>query len=167
METKIDFNKLSDLILKENSGKSRDELWENTQKYKSMEIKLKDELDTLIRNPLTKEISYKDNKSYMKKSLMYKIIENQEIFSKEEFLSLYKEEGGIFEQTVEKIDFDKFKNIKTILINCIASNDETLVNFYSNGFFDDLSKFNEETEVHLSNVILKNVDKVFLNLIYQ
>lgn len=166
MENKIDINRMSELLLNE-FELDKNTLWENSKKFKVMKIEMKEEIDTFSKNPLTKEISYKDRENYMKDSFMYKIMGNQEMTSKEEFLSLFKEEKEVFEEIVEKIDFDKFKNIKTILINCIASNDEILVDFYSNGFLNDLNKLDENIEVHFSNIILKNIDGVFLNLIYQ
>ena len=103
----------------------------------------------------------------MNDSFMYKIMENQSITSKEDFLSQFKEEGEIFEKVVEEIDFDKLKDTKVILINAISSNEETLVNFYSNGFFDNLARFDDKIEIYFSNVILKNIEGVFFNLIYQ
>lgn len=166
METKIDLNRVRELLLNE-IELDKNTLWENSEKFKVMEIEMKEEIDIFSKNPLTNEISYKDRENYMKDSFMYKIMENQEMTSKEEFLSLFKEEKEVFEEIVEKIDFDKFKNIKTILINCIASNDEILVDFYSNGFLNDLNKLDENIEVHFSNIILKNIEGVFFNLIYQ
>ena len=166
MENKIDLNRISELLSNE-FGLDKNTLWENSKKFKAMEIEMKDELDTFFKNPLTKEISYKDRESYIKDSFMYKIMENQEMCSKEDFFSYFDEEGEIFEQIVEKINFENFKNVKTLLLNCISSNEKVLINFYSNGFLDDLNKFNKETNVHLSNIILNGVDKIFFNLIYQ
>jgi hypothetical protein len=132
-----------------------------------MEIEMKDELDTFTKNPLTKEISYKDRQSYMNNSFMYKIMENQEMMSKEKFLSLFKEEGEIFEQIVEEINFEEFQNIKTLLLNSISANEKVLTDFYANGFFDDLNKFNEEANIYLANIIIKDIDKIYFNLVYQ
>ena len=128
---------------------------------------MKDELDTFTKNPLTKEISYKDRQSYMNNSFMYKIMENQEMMSKEKFLSLFKEDGEIFEQIVEEINFEEFQNIKTLLLNSISANEKVLTDFYANGFFDDLNKFNEEANIYLANIIIKDIDKIYFNLVYQ
>lgn len=166
METKIDLNRVSELLLNE-FGLDKNNLWGNSEKFKAMEIEMKEELNTFSKNPLTKEISYKDRESYIKDSFMYKIMENQEMTSKEIFFSNFEEEGEIFEQIVEKINFEEFKNIKTLLLNCISSNEEVLINFYANGFLDDINRFNKETNIHFANVIVKGVDKIFLNLIYQ
>ena len=166
MENKIDLNRISELLSKE-CGLDKNTLWENSEKFKIMEIEMKEELNTFSKNPLTKEISYKDRESYIKNSFMYKIMENQSITSKEEFLSQFKEEGEIFEKVVEEIDFDKLKDTKIMLINAISSNEETLVDFYSNGFFDNLARFDDKIEIYFSNIILKNIEGVFFNLIYQ
>ncbi|MCT7549977.1 hypothetical protein N5U04_07865 [Aliarcobacter butzleri] len=166
MENKIDLNKISELLSNE-FGLDKNTLWENSEKFKIMEIEMKEELNTFSKNPLTKEISYKDRESYIKNSFMYKIMENQSITSKEEFLSQFKEEGEIFEKVVEEIDFDKLKDTKIMLINAISSNEETLVDFYSNGFFDNLARFDDKIEIYFSNIILKNIEGVFFNLIYQ
>lgn len=166
MGNKIDLNKVSELLSKE-CGLDKNSLWENSEKFKAMEIEMKDEFDAFIKNPLTKKISYKDRESYIKDSFMYKIMENQEMCSKEDFFSYFKKDGEIFEQIVEEINFDEFQNIKTLLLNCISSNEKILIDFYADSFLDDLNKFNRETNVHLSNVILKGVDKIFFNLIYQ
>ena len=103
MENKIDLNRIRELLLK-GCGLDKNSLWENSEEFKIMKIEMKDELDTFTKNPLTKEISYKDRQSYMNNSFMYKIMENQEMMSKEKFLSLFKEEGEIFEQIVEEIN---------------------------------------------------------------
>ena len=81
-------------------------------------------------------------------------MENQEMCSKEDFFSYFDEEGEIFEQIVEEINFENFQNVKTLLLNCISNNEEVLIDFYSNGFLDDLNKFNKET-----NEILFEVSK--------
>ena len=166
MENKIDLNKIRELLLK-GSGLDKNSLWENSKEFKIMEIEMKDELDTFTKNPLTKEISYKDRQSYMNNSFMYKIMENQEMMSKEKFLSLFKEEGEIFEQIVEEINFEEFQNIKTLLLNSISANEKVLTDFYANGFFDDLNKFNEEANIYLANIIIKDIDKIYFNLVYQ
>ena len=166
MENKIDLNRIRELLLKE-SGLDKNSLWENSEEFKVMKIEMKDELDTFTKNPLTKEISYKDRQSYMNNSFMYKIMENQEMMSKEKFLSLFKEEGEIFEQIVEEINFEEFQNIKTLLLNSISANEKVLTDFYANGFFDDLNKFNEEANIYLANIIIKDIDKIYFNLVYQ
>ena len=166
MENKIDLNRIRELLLK-GSGLDKNSLWENSEEFKIMKIEMKDELDTFTKNPLTKEISYKDRQSYMNNSFMYKIMENQEMMSKEKFLSLFKEEGEIFEQIVEEINFEEFQNIKTLLLNSISANEKVLTDFYANGFFDDLNKFNEEANIYLANIIIKDIDKIYFNLVYQ
>ena len=166
MENKIDLNSIRELLLK-GSGLDKNSLWENSEEFKIMEIEMKDELDTFTKNPLTKEISYKDRQSYMNNSFMYKIMENQEMMSKEKFLSLFKEEGEIFEQIVEEINFEEFQNIKTLLLNSISANEKVLIDSYANGFFDDLNKFNEEANIYLANIIIKDIDKIYFNLVYQ
>ena len=166
MENKIDLNSIRELLLK-GSGLDKNSLWENSEEFKIMEIEMKDEFDTFAKNPLTKEISYKDRQSYMNNSFMYKIMENQEMMSKEKFLSLFKEEGEIFEQIVEEINFEEFQNIKTLLLNSISANEKVLTDFYANGFFDDLNKFNEEANIYLANIIIKDIDKIYFNLVYQ
>ena len=166
MGNKIDLNKIRELLLK-GSGLDKNSLWENSEEFKVMKIEMKDELDTFTKNPLTKEISYKDRQSYMNNSFMYKIMENQEMMSKEKFLSLFKEEGEIFEQIVEEINFEEFQNIKTLLLNSISANEKVLTDFYANGFFDDLNKFNEEANIYLANIIIKDIDKIYFNLVYQ
>ena len=166
MENKIDLNRISELLSNE-LGLDKNTLWENSEKFKAMTIEMKEKLDTFSKNPLTKEISYKDRETYMNNSFMYKIMENQSITSKEDFLSQFKEEGEIFEKVVEEIDFDKLKDTKVILINAISSDEETLVDFYSNGFLDNLARFDDKIEIYFSNIILKNIEGVFFNLIYQ
>ena len=166
MENKIDLNSIRELLLK-GSGLDKNSLWENSEEFKIMEIEMKDELDTFTKNPLTKEISYKDRQSYINDSFIYKIMENQEMMSKEKFLSLFKVEGEIFEQIVEEINFEEFQNIKTLLLNSISANEKVLTDFYANGFFDDLNKFNEEANIHLANIIIKDIDKIYFNLVYQ
>jgi hypothetical protein len=166
MENKIDLNRIRELLLKR-SGLDKNSLWENSEEFKIMEIEMKDELDTFTKNPLTKEISYKDRQSYTNDSFMYKIMENQEMMSKEKILSLFKEEGEIFEQIVEEINFEEFQNIKTLLLNSISANEKVLTDFYANGFFDDLNKFNEEANIYLANIIIKDIDKIYFNLVYQ
>ncbi|QKE29030.1 hypothetical protein AACT_1882 [Arcobacter acticola] len=166
MGNKIDLNRMSELLSKE-CGLDKNNFWENSEKFKIMEIEMKDEFDTFAKNPLTKEISYKDKQSYMNDSFMYKIMKNQEMITKEEFLSLFKEEDEIFEQIVEKINFQEFQNVKTLLLNCISANEKVLIDFYANGFLDDLNKFNEESNIHLANIIIKDINKIFFNLIYQ
>lgn len=158
MESKIDLKKIAKLLV--NYEDSNDEL-------ETIEIKMSDEIDNCIKNLLKNVASYKDRESYIKDSFMYKIMENQEMCSKEDFFSYFDEEGEIFEQIVEEINFENFQNVKTLLLNCISNNEEVLIDFYSNGFLDDLNKFNKETNVHLSNIILNGVDKIFFNLIYQ
>lgn len=158
MESKIDLKKIAKLLV--NYEDSNDEL-------ETIEIKMSDEIDNCIKNLLENVASYKDRESYIKDSFMYKIMENQEMCSKEDFFSYFDEEGEIFEQIVEEINFENFQNVKTLLLNCISNNEEVLIDFYSNGFLDDLNKFNKETNVHLSNIILNGVDKIFFNLIYQ
>ena len=166
MENKIDLKKVSELLLKE-CGLDKNTLWENSEKFKVMKIEMKDELDTFSKNPLTKEISYKDRESYIKDSFMYKIMENQDMTSKEIFFSNFEEEREIFEQIVEEINFEEFQNVKTLLLNCISTNEEVLIDFYANGFLDDINRFNKETNIHFANVIIEGVDKIFFNLIYQ
>ena len=80
MENKIDLNRISELLSNE-LGLDKNTLWENSEKFKAMTIEMKEKLDTFSKNPLTKEISYKDRESYMNDSLMYKIMENQSITS--------------------------------------------------------------------------------------
>ena len=166
MGNKIDLNRISELLSNE-FGLDKNTLWENSEKFKVMKIEMKDELETFVKNPLTKEISYKDRESYIKDSFMYKIMENQEMMSKEKFLSLFKEEGEIFGQIVEEINFEEFQNIKTLLLNSISANEKVLTDFYANGFFDDLNKFNEEANIYLANIIIKDIDKIYFNLVYQ
>ena len=166
MENKIDLNRIRELLLK-GSGLDKNNLWENSEEFKIMEIEMKDELDTFAKNPLSKEISYKDRQSYMNDSFMYKIMENQEMMSKEEFLSLFKKEGEIFEQIVEEINFEEFQNVKTLLLNSISANEKVLNDSYANGFFEDLNKFNEEANIYLANIIIKDIDKIYFNLVFQ
>lgn len=128
---------------------------------------MKNELDSYIKGLLKNEISYKNRESYLENSLIYKIMESQEMCSKEIFFSDFDEEGEIFEQIVEEINFDEFQNVKTLLLNCISSSEEVLIDFYANGFLDDLNKFNKESNIHLANIIVKDIDKIFFNLIYQ
>lgn len=158
MESKIDLKKIAKLLV--NYEDSNDEL-------ETIEIKMSDEIDNCIKNLLENVASYKDRESYIKDSFMYKIMENQEMCSKEDFFSYFDEEGEIFEQIVEEINFENFQNVKTLLLNCISNNEEVLIDFYSNGFLDDLNKFNKESNIHLANVVVKDVDKIFFNLIYQ
>lgn len=158
METKIDLKKVANLLI--NYEDSND-------KSKIIEIKMNDEIDSCIKNLLENVVSYKDRNSYLENSLMSKIRENQEMTSKEIFLSDFDEEGEIFEQIVEEINFEEFQNIKTLLLNYISSSEEVLIDFYANGFLDNLNKFNKETSIHFSNVIVEGVDKMYLNLIYQ
>jgi hypothetical protein len=166
MENKIDLKKVSELLLKE-CGLDKNTLWENSEKFKAMKIEMKEELNTFSKNPLTNEISYKDRESYIKDSFMYKIMENQDMTSKEIFFSNFEEEREIFEQIVEEINFEEFQNVKTLLLNCISTNEEVLIDFYANGFLDDINRFNKETNIHFANVIIEGVDKIFFNLIYQ
>lgn len=128
---------------------------------------MKNELDSYIKGLLKNKITYKNKNSYLENSLIYKIMENQEMCSKESFFSYFEEEGEIFEQIVEEINFEEFQNVKTLLLNCISANEEVLIDFYANGFLDNLNKFNKETSIHFSNVIVEGVDKMYLNLIYQ
>jgi len=158
METKIDLKKVANLLI--NYEDSND-------KSKIIEIKMNDEIDSCIKNLLENVVSYKDRNSYLENSLIYKIMENQEMCSKEDFFSYFDEEGEIFEQIVEEINFENFQNVKTLLLNCISSSEEVLIDFYANGFLDNLNKFNKETSIHFSNVIVEGVDKMYLNLIYQ
>ena len=158
METKIDLKKVANLLI--NYEDSND-------KSKIIEIKMNDEIDSCIKNLLENVVSYKDRNSYLENSLMFKIRENQGMTSKEIFLSDFDEEGEIFEQILEEINFEEFQNIKTLLLNYISSSEEVLIDFYANGFLDNLNKFNKETSIHFSNVIVEGVDKMYLNLIYQ
>ena len=158
MESKIDLKKVANLLI--NYEYSND-------KSKIIEIKMNDEIDSCIKNLLENVVSYKDRNSYLENSLMSKIRENQGMTSKEIFLSDFDEEGEIFEQIVEEINFEEFQNIKTLLLNYISSSEEVLIDFYANGFLDNLNKFNKETSIHFSNVIVEGVDKMYLNLIYQ
>lgn len=158
MESKIDLKKVANLLI--NYEDSND-------KSKIIEIKMNDEIDSCIKNLLENVVSYKDRNSYLENSLMFKIRENQGMTSKEIFLSDFDEEGEIFEQILEEINFEEFQNIKTLLLNCISSSEEVLIDFYANGFLDNLNKFNKETSIHFSNVIVEGVDKMYLNLIYQ
>lgn len=158
MESKIDLKKVANLLI--NYEDSND-------KSKIIEIKMNDEIDSCIKNLLENVVSYKDRNSYLENSLMSKIRENQGMTSKEIFLSDFDEEGEIFEQILEEINFEEFQNIKTLLLNCISSSEEVLIDFYANGFLDNLNKFNKETSIHFSNVIVEGVDKMYLNLIYQ
>ena len=158
MESKIDLKKVANLLI--NYEDSND-------KSKIIEIKMNDEIDSCIKNLLENVVSYKDRNSYLENSLMSKIRENQEMTSKEIFLSDFDEEGEIFEQILEEINFEEFQNIKTLLLNYISSSEEVLIDFYANGFLDNLNKFNKETSIHFSNVIVEGVDKMYLNLIYQ
>ena len=158
MESKIDLKKVANLLI--NYEDSND-------KSKIIEIKMNDEIDSCIKNLLENVVSYKDRNSYLENSLMFKIRENQGMTSKEIFLSDFDEEGEIFEQIVEEINFEEFQNIKTLLLNYISSSEEVLIDFYANGFLDNLNKFNKETSIHFSNVIVEGVDKMYLNLIYQ
>lgn len=158
MESKIDLKKVANLLI--NYEDSND-------KSKIIEIKMNDEIDSCIKNLLENVVSYKDRNSYLENSLMFKIRENQGMTSKEIFLSDFDEEGEIFEQILEEINFEEFQNIKTLLLNYISSSEEVLIDFYANGFLDNLNKFNKETSIHFSNVIVEGVDKMYLNLIYQ
>ncbi len=72
MENKIDLNSIRELLLK-GSGLDKNSLWENSEEFKIMEIEMKDELDTFTKNPLTKEISYKDRQSYINDILSIKL----------------------------------------------------------------------------------------------
>lgn len=128
---------------------------------------MENKFDSCIKNLLENVVSYKDRNSYLENSLIYKIMENQEMCSKESFFSYFDEEGEIFEQIVEEINFEEFQNVKTLLLNCISANEEVLIDFYANGFLDDLNKFNKESNIHLANIIIKDIDKIFFNLIYQ
>ncbi|CAM3601219.1 hypothetical protein [Arcobacter aquimarinus] len=128
---------------------------------------MENKLDSCIKNLLENVVSYKDRNSYLENSLIYKIMENQEMCSKESFFSYFKEEGEIFEQIIEEINFEEFQNVKTLLLNCISSSEEELIDFYANGFLDDLNKFNKESNIHLANIIIKDIDKIFFNLVYQ
>lgn len=158
MGTKIDLKKVANLLIN----------YEDTNdKLETIEIKMNDEINSCIKNLLENVVSYKDRNSYLENSLLYKIMENQEMISKEIFLSDFDEEGEIFEQIVEEINFDDFQNVKTLLLNCISANEEVLIDFYANGFLDDLNKFNKESNIHLANIVVNGVDKIFLNLIYQ
>ena len=158
MESKIDLKKVANLLINyENSN----------DKSKIIEIKMNDEIDSCIKNLLENVVSYKDRNSYLENSLMSKIRENQEMTSKEIFLSDFDEEGEIFEQIVEEINFEEFQNIKTLLLNSISANEKVLTDFYANGFFDDLNKFNEEANIYLANIIIKDIDKIYFNLVYQ
>ena len=127
MESKIDLKKIAKLLV--NYEDSNDEL-------ETIEIKMSDEIDNCIKNLLENVASYKDRESYIKDSFMYKIMENQEMCSKEDFFSYFDEEGEIFEQIVEEINFENFQNVKTLLLNCISNSEEALIDFYSNGFLD-------------------------------
>lgn len=158
METKIDLKKVSRLLAYDENNNDRSE---------TIEIKMNNEINSCIKNLLENVVSYKDRNSYLKNSLMFKLMENQEMTSKEIFLSYFDEEGEIFEQIVEEINFNDFQNVKTLLLNCISNNEETLIDFYANGFLDDLNKFNKESNIHLANIVIKDVDKIFFNLIYQ
>ena len=158
METKIDLKKVANLLINYE---------DRNDKSKSIEIKMNDEINRCIKNLLENVVSYKNRNSYLANSLIYKIMESQEMCSKEIFLLDFDEEGEIFEQIVEKINFDDFQNVKTLLLNCISSSEEVLIDFYANGFLDDLNKFNKESNIHLANVVVKDVDKIFFNLIYQ
>lgn len=128
---------------------------------------MKNKLDSCIKNLLENVVSYKNRNSYLANSLIYKIMESQEMCSKEIFLLDFDEEGEIFEQIVEEINFDDFQNVKTLLLNCISANEEVLIDFYANSFLDDLNKFNKESNIHLANIVVNGVNKIFLNLIYQ
>ncbi|WP_323593057.1 hypothetical protein [Aliarcobacter butzleri] len=128
---------------------------------------MKNELDSYIKGLLKNEITYKNRNSYLENSLIYKIMKNQEMCSKESFFSYFEEEGEIFEQIVEEINFEEFQNVKTLLLNCISANEEVLIDFYANGFLDDLNKFNKESNIHLANIIIKDIDRILFNLIYQ
>ncbi|QKF77626.1 hypothetical protein [Arcobacter defluvii] len=128
---------------------------------------MENKLDSCIKNLLENVVSHKDRNSYLENSLIYKIMENQEMCSKESFFSYFEEEGEIFEQIVEEINFEEFQNVKTLLLNCISSSEEVLIDFYANGFLDDLNKFNKESNIHLANVVVRDIDKIFFNLIYQ
>ena len=158
METKIDLKKVANLLINYE---------DRNDKSKSIEIKMNDEINSCIKNLLENVVSYKNRNSYLANSLIYKIMESQEMCSKEIFLLDFDEEGEIFEQIVEKINFDDFQNVKTLLLNCISSSEEVLIDFYANGFLDDLNKFNKESNIHLANIVVNGVDKIFLNLIYQ
>jgi hypothetical protein len=166
MENKIDIYKMRELLSKE-CGLDKNNLWENSEKFKIMKIENKDELDNFAKNPLMKTISYKHRENYIKDSFMYRIMENQEVCSKEDFFSSFDEKEEIFEQIVEEINFEEFQDVKTLLINCISNNDKELVDFYANGFLDDIYKFNQETNIHLANVIIKDINKIYFNLVYQ
>ena len=100
MESKIDLKKVANLLI--NYEDSND-------KSKIIEIKMNDEIDSCIKNLLENVVSYKDRNSYLENSLMSKIRENQEMTSKEIFLSDFDEEGEIFEQIVEEINFEEFQ----------------------------------------------------------
>jgi hypothetical protein len=158
MKTKIDLKKVANLLINYE---------DNNDKSKIIEIKMNNEINSCIKNLLENVVSYKDRNSYLENSLIYKIMENQEITSKEIFLSNFDEEGEIFEQIVEEINFDDFQNVKTLILNCISSSEEVLIDFYANGFFNDLNKFNKESNIHFANIVIKDIDKIFFNLIYQ
>ena len=82
---------------------------------------MRNEFDSYIKDLLKNEISYKNRESYLENSLIYKIMENQEMCPKESFFSDF-EEGEIFERIVEKINFEEFQNVKTLLFGNIFIN---------------------------------------------
>ena len=53
------------------------------------------------------------------------------------------------------------------MLNSISANEKVLIDSYANGFFDDLNKFNEEANIYLANIIIKDIDKIYFNLVYQ
>lgn len=158
MKTKIDLKKVSRLLAYDENNNDRSE---------TIEIKMNNEINSCIKNLLENVVSYKDRNSYLKNSLMFKLMENQEMTSKEIFLSNFDEEGEIFEQIVDEINFEKFQNVKTLLLTCISNSEEALIDFYANDFLNDLNKFNKESNIHLANIVIKDIDKIFFNLLYQ
>ena len=158
MKTKIDLKKVSRLLAYDENNNDRSE---------TIEIKMNNEINSCIKNLLENVVSYKDRNSYLKNSLMFKLMENKEMTSKEIFLSNFDEEGEIFEQIVDEINFEKFQNVKTLLLTCISNSEEALIDFYANDFLNDLNKFNKESNIHLANIVIKDIDKIFFNLLYQ
>lgn len=151
MKEKIDFKRLENLFKN---------LFEATE----TKSENKKELEILINNLPLKKVYYKDLKSFFENSIMYKIIKNENLISKEELTNIL-DGTEIFEFITKDIDYEQLKDIKNIIISIFAHNEEIIYNTFID-FFDTL-KFSENTSIHFLTVISENVDEIFLNLTCQ
>lgn len=126
---------------------------------------MKKDITSLIEDLSTKKISYINKASFFENSLMYKILHNQGIMTKEELLNIF-DEGEIFEQKIKDINFEELKKVRNILINIFVPNNEAYIE-YSNDFLNLINKFNENTNVYFNVIEENSIDKIFLNLTYQ